>query len=157
MPRIWSHSLWSHILGIKPPGCWVNGIAPVCFWLRTTWWLEGLWVDAENRLSGDKKKPSQFSLCCFSSMAKTSNSIRPSLLGRLIEMGPKSCSWASLFPYLLMALIRDWRKWCQNIRCMTRCQRLINLTKEQQEQAMAIKDVTLARIYNKSKNWGFII
>lgn len=58
-------------------------------------------------------------------------------------MGPKSCSWASLFPYLLMALIVDWRKGCQNNCRMTRCQRpLINLTKEQQEQAMAITDST---------------
>lgn len=59
-------------------------------------------------LARDKKEPSQFLLCCFSSMAKTSNSIRPLLLGRLIEMGPKSCSRASLVPYLLMALIADW-------------------------------------------------
>lgn len=34
---------------------------------------------------------------------------------------------------------------------------LINLTKEQQEQAMGIKDALLTHIYNKSKNWGFII
>lgn len=76
-------------------------------WLWTALELEGLPVDVWNRLSGQKEKPSQFSLCCRSSMAETSNSVGPSVAARLIETGPKSCSSASLFPYLLMALIAD--------------------------------------------------
>lgn len=46
------------------------------------------------------KRPSQFSLCCLSSQAKTSNSVRPLLLGQLTEMNSQSCRRASLFPYL---------------------------------------------------------
>lgn len=97
------------------------GLPVFCFWRWTAFLLEGPRVDGWNRLTGYKKKPSQFLLCCLSSMAKTSNSIRPLLLGQLIERGPKSCSRASWFPYLVMALIADWQKWCQSNCRLTHC------------------------------------
>lgn len=69
------------------------------------------------------------------------------LLGRLIEMGPKSCSRASLFPYLLMALITDWREWCQNNCCMTRRQKAWLISLWNNKQATAITD-TLKSSYH---------
>ena len=73
----------------KPPGCGVNGIAPVLLLAadcRRGW--RGCELMAGTDLARDKKKPSQFLLCCFSSMAKTSNSIRPFAAGAADRNGP---------------------------------------------------------------------
>lgn len=61
-----------------------------------------------------------------------------------------------------MALITDWRKWCQNkLPYDLLPKTLINLTKEQQEQAMAITDALLtATTFTyllREQTGGFII